>query len=596
MHRLCLNLGRAVKSGPRVGLIKKTLPLLGLIAVAFLPCVARAAAAGDLDQPVALPPFIVEEPAKGRPWRFAEADGNEVLSRCSDPVTQRVVTAHRRLHRLLDEILPRALRLKLTVPKALILYDEELQPAASQEVVARMLRSTPAAPPIDNPAPFGGSRSFRAPTATPHYSFLPNLRLWDRDAMALFMIVPRESYDSETLGLTPNYLAYLLNNRVPALPAWFIRGFLDLYSEARFEGPQLSLGPIEWISKSDTAALRHDPKTAPALLPLADFFSGNLPRSEEDNRIAAGAVRLWRAQAALFVRWGLDGSGTPRRAGLWKFVERSANQGESETLFAECFGLDYAAAREQLAAYRPTAVRNTLRFRLPQGWSAPALALGDASGAQVARIKGDWERMEVPFVKAISPELTGKYLEQARRTLMRAYDRDERDPRLLAVIGLLECDAGNDSRALELLETAAQIGPLRPRAAYELARLRLAGFRTAAPGDGGRITSIQAAEVLTPLFAARRLDPPLPEVYELIGDVWAACAAEPTRGHLLVLDEGIRLFPRRTALIYRAASLNAQHGFRAEAITLVALGLRSAADDPARAPLLRLQRELEAPK
>ena len=41
--------------------------------------------------------------------------------------------------------------------------------------------------------------------------------------------------------------------------------------------------------------------------------------------------------------------------------------------------------------------------------------------------------------------LTPKYLEQARRTLKRGYDRDERDPRLLAVLGLCEIDAGNDA-------------------------------------------------------------------------------------------------------------------------------------------------------
>jgi hypothetical protein len=568
--------------------------LLALMAAVLRPWLTHAVEAAAVDQPIALPPFIVEEPTKGRSWRYTEADGNEVLSRCSDPVTQKVVEAHHRLHQLLGEILPKTLQLKLTVPKALILYDEELQPAASQEVVARMMRPAATAPPIEHPVPFGGARGFRAPVVSPRYTFLPNLRLWDRDAMALFMIVPRDAYDSETLALTSNYVAYLLNNRVPALPAWFIRGFLDVYEQAKFEGRQLSIGPLEWISKSATTALKKDPKTASALLPLADFFSGRLPRPEGEEKIAAETIRLWRAQAALFVRWGLDGRGAPRRAGLWKFVERAAMQGETEKLFEECFGVGHAAALEQLTAYRAAAVRNSVRFRLPGGASTPVLALRDASGAQIARIKGDWERMEVPFVKAISSGLTGKYLEQARRTLMRAYDRDERDPRLLAVLGLLECDVGNEARALELLEIAAHIEPLRPRAAYELARLRFVRFRVAAAAAGGRLSSTQAAEVLTPLFAARRLDPPLPEVYELIGDVWAHGVAEPSRGHLLVLDEGVRLFPRRTALILRTASLYAQRGFRDEAAAFVALGLSVAADDTAREPFVRLQQQLEA--
>src|SRR5206468_969806 len=120
-----------------------------------------------------------------------------------------------------------------------------------------------------------------------------------------------------------------------------------------------------------------------------------------------------------------------------------------------------------------------------------------------------------------------KYLEQARRTLKRAYDRDERDPGLLAVMGLCEVDAGNDAGAREYFESAAAIGPIRARANYELGRLRFADFRANPGGANGLLSVKQMAEVLKPLFAARAQNPPLPEVYELIADAWARASAIP---------------------------------------------------------------------
>src|SRR5687768_6615231 len=151
------------------------------------------------ERPVALPPFIVEEATRGPPWRYAEFDGYEILSRCSDAVTRRVVETHYQLHQLLADILPPQLQVKMSVPRALILYDEELQPAASKEVIARMLRNSD--PPPEFPG-LPGRGGFRVPASVERYSFLPNLRLWDRDSMAVFMIVRRDDFDANRLSLT----------------------------------------------------------------------------------------------------------------------------------------------------------------------------------------------------------------------------------------------------------------------------------------------------------------------------------------------------------------------------------------------------------
>ncbi len=541
---------------------------------------------------VALPPFLVEEASKGPPWRYADAPGYEILSRCNDAVTRRVVATHQRLHQLLAEVLPPSLQLHCTVPRTLILYDEELQPAASREVIAQLLQKDSLAVQPEDFAPSGGLRGLRPMQPARRMSFLPNLRLWDRDAMAVFMIVRRDDFDAEHLALTSDYIAFLVKGRLPTLPAWFVGGFLPLYGQMHVEGERLTLDPLEWIAAAHTAAVKKDPKTAPPVQPLADFFAlRTVPPAES---LAFDPLKAWRAQAALFVRWGLEADGGAHRAGLWKFTERAAMRWASEELFIECFGLDFAAAHAQLAAYLPVAVRKDAVFRIARSAPKPApIALRNATDGEIARLKGDWERLEVPYVKRISPALAPKYLEQARRTLHRAYDRDVRDPRLLAVMGLCEVDAGDDTAARELLEAAARLGPLRPRANYELARLRLAEVRPKSPASDAQVDINKVAEILKLLFAARADDPPLPEVYELIADVWAVSAAKASRGHLAVIDEGIRLFPRRPTLVLRAAEVNLRHGYTAEAALLAEVAEKIVIDDNGRARLAALRSALE---
>jgi hypothetical protein len=576
-------------------------PRLLLLAALALPAVTgRPAELGD-DIAVALPPFLVEEQTKGPPWRYAEVMGFEVLSRCRDATTRRVVEAHHRLHALLGELLPPELRLQFTVRPTFILYDEELQPASSQEVIRKMLQTAPAGMDEDFGA-LPGARGFRPPSTTRRISFLPNLRLWDRDAMAVFMIVRRDSFETDRLSLTHDYVRYLLTGRIPSLPAWFIAGLLTLYQKTNYDGDRLTLEPIVWPAYVPPDPAKLEPGVEPPVGALPQLFqpppAAPHPKVAFDLARVLGdqAAKAWLAHAALFVRWGLDADSRAHRGAFWRFVARSAVATNSEALFVECFGFDYAAARTRLNAYLPAAIRKDAVFRLDR--SAARLApftLSDATDAQIARIKGDWERMEVPYVRKLSPELAPKYLDLSRRTLRRAYDRDYREPGLLAVMGLAEVDAGNDAGARDFLESAAALGSLRPRANYELARLRFAAVRAPDAPAAARLTAEQAASVLHPLFAARAGEPPLPEVYELIAEVWSASAHPPTRAHLAVLDEGVRLFPRRSVLTLRTAGLYLDHGFRDEAGILLELAARTNDDASSLARIAELRARLGAP-
>jgi hypothetical protein len=98
--------------------------------------------------------------------------------------------------------------------------------------------------------------------------------------------------------------------------------------------------------------------------------------------------------------------------------------------------------------------------------------------------------------------------------------------------------------------------------------------------------------VLRPLFDAREGLPPLPDVYENIAAAWAASEAKPTRGHLAVLAEGIRLFPRRLELVLAGAELNLRHGFKDEAEAMTEIALRIADTETAQKRIAALQAQL----
>jgi len=255
-------------------------------------------------------------------------------------------------------------------------------------------------------------------------------------------------------------------------------------------------------------------------------------------------------------------------------------------MFAECFGRSYADMNQTLTEYLPRAVHTNIRMYAEASPELPPVSLRNASAAEVSRIRGNLERLELAYVRRQYPGLAPRYLTLARRTLRLAYDQGARDPGLLEVMGLCECDAGDDAAARPFLETAVQRGAIRPRAYYELARIKFQGMRL---GASESLSAAQTAALLELLFAARAQSPPLPEVYELIAAVWRHSSVPPQRGNLAVLDEGLRFFPGNLELIFSTATLKATHGFRADAVALIKIGLRLAPTDADRSRFLQVQ-------
>lgn len=574
---------------------------------ALLACVcgiARGAPEPKVEMTVQLPPFIIEQ-AAGPKWRYTRIPRFEILSRCHDLTTEQLALAFHRANQLLGLVLPERFQLALDVPQALIFYDEELWPVAEQQAVAAMLKShpparadglpAPGAPPRVQLEPITGSRLVGAgppPGAAVRDRFFSNLMLTDADSITTFALVSKSNIDPQRSYLTTAYVRNLLQNRTPALPDWFTAGFMRLYDRMIFEGNTVTVNPLRWdaalvhpslaepeIAQSapplrarralefgqqplnlanpgdqfrrDTPATK--PKeTAPKpelRLPLAGFVEGVVP---------AGDLSPWLEQAELLVSWGLDPA-NGRAGAFWTWLDRATAEPTTEALFQECLGLDYAAAVRLIIAY--SANHRGIRWELPEALSLPPPdPLLDATPLQIARLKGEWERLEARYVRKHQPDLEDHYVSLARRTLRRAYDRGDRDPRMVASLGLLELDAGNKTEAVTLLEDAVQREAVRPRAYYELARVRYDQIVGRSKRNDGKFPAEQVEPIVQPLLAGMKQSPRLAAAYELLAHVSALSLEPPTPEVFEALAEGARLFPQKRDRLLELATQPVNHG------------------------------------
>jgi hypothetical protein len=535
---------------------------------------------------VKLPPLIVEEKLPPLHWRYASLPGREVLSLCDAGSTERFMQRDWQLEQWLHRLLPDRFRVQLAVAEGQILFNESTGRANAREIVAEMARRDGATLDADGTITTPGAESASFGPSPRRVQILPNMRLTDRDVVRVFAILTDEA--SDDFVFARDRVAFLLARRTPALPAWFIEGFVKLYEGTHFYPEEFVFLPVTWTSAALTDALARNREQPRVLLPMDELFSRSPTTRKGDDE----DEKIWHAQAASFVRWALADGNEVRREQFWRWLDRLDQAPADEPAFRACFGFGYADARDRLSDFLREAVGRKEKRPTKKIGQPPSVDVRTATDLEIARLRGDWERLQASYVRARYPDLAKRYSAQARRTLLRAYDRGERDPQLLAVIGLLECDEDKAAAGRTFLEAAAQQHTFRPRVGFELARLR---FREFENGDHAhRFTKAETEAILGPLMPATRQSPPLPEIYALIEAVWLRSAIQPGRDDLAALREGVRNFPEATGLVIGAVQLYVNAGAVTEARALAERGRLFAADTKSRERVDQISRELAA--
>lgn len=210
--------------------------------------------------------------------------------------------------------------------------------------------------------------------------------------------------------------------------------------------------------------------------------------------------------------------------------------------------------------------------------SGKPLVLRDATQSEVGRIKGEALALASHHVKA-------------KAELIAPYIRGEREPLLLAALGLYDRAHGDEVRGRTFIEAAAAAKVTRPRLYLELARYRYADA-LAKPGAGENFSAEQVSAILAPLLIARVQPPSMPEVYEVMTDAWAHSAETPKRDDVLFLIEGVRFFPGRLRMLYQAAVLSSRADMLDVAHAFADHGVKFAPDPKGKARFEELKASL----
>jgi hypothetical protein len=564
------------------------------LAAGFYAASGLAAQDVSREKPVELPTYTVVDKRDlppPEPWSYARIPGFEVLSNASDKSTKRLLQDFGRFYVALSLVWPGVQRPSAT-PAALIICGrgakfDKFRPAGENSIdrgaVSFTVRDR------EQAAIVVDFQTKVLNLATPEGAATATVA--DDGTTSGASGDPGIEVDSHR-QLYREYIRFLLASVEPRGPAWFEEGVAQIFMAMDVTRTEITVGKLEdpnTISVEAAFATETGTTTnAPAqdrdfnaalahrgLLPMGDLLAVAHDSPEALNPVGG----TWAKQCYAFVHWALYGNNGSHQKGFITFLARLAKEPLSEALFKDCFKKSYKDMGFDLRSYIEMTDHTIAGVRAGKGEKlpdAPPVELREATEAEIGRITGDTLR------------LTG-HAAAARAALTAPYIRGQRDPALLAAIGLLERVDGDEARARKFLEAAVHEKVQRPRAYLELARMRFA--------EGpDRFTPEQTIAVLTPLFSTRSQRPPLPEVYELIAETWARSAVTPGPDHLAVLDEGIRFFPKDHALVYATAVQKIRAGLLPDAKALISRGLRVAPDVAARTKFETLQASLPAGK
>ena len=557
------------------------------------------------DKPLELPTYTVTDSRElppPEPWLYGRIPGFEVLSNASEKSTKRLVGDFQRFFLALSLVWP-GVQQKTAVPTSLIICGRGAKfdgfiPTGQQRPNRAMASLTLRAAEQSAIVIDFQTKVLNLSTSEGATAAASTTAAAGEDGVSLGGGDPGFQVDAYR-QLYREYIRFLLGGVEPRGPAWFEEGVAQIFMAMEVTNTTIIVGKVENPNtiSAEQGALNDAgiSGTAPAedrdfnaalakrrLLGMDEFFAVTHDAPEANNALGG----TWAKQAYAFVHWGLYGDQGKHQKAFITFLRRLDREPATEALFKECFKQSYKdmlftiRGYVEFTNYKIAGVQASKGEKLP---TPPPFELREATEAEVGRIKGDALRL-------------AGHVAAARTAMTTPYIRGERDPQLLAAIGLLERAANDDGRARKFLEAAAQAKAARPRAYLELAKMRFAEAAAKPAETQARFSAEQTVAVLTPLFTARTQTPPLAEVYELIAEAWARSIITPGPDHLGVLDEGVRFFPRTTALVYATAAQKVRAGLVADARSLIDLGLRVATEAETRRKFETLKASLPAAK
>ncbi|HUR58672.1 MAG TPA: hypothetical protein VM029_13250, partial [Opitutaceae bacterium] len=349
-------------------------------------------------------------------WHYTELPGFELLSNISERETKRFARDFLLLQEVIEAIMPGLTRGQSPVPTALILCGrgkgmDEFIPREQFEDRNRV-----------------------------NGLFFKNS---ERSAIVVDFAISELQIDNDTVEENDPYRAFYLEyfrdlirrqvSKPP--PSWFEEGLVQIFAAMDFNRKWITFAQIGDGFGAEKIGDFNRRLQQRAIIPFNQFLEMPEPRARD---------AFWKAQSYAWVHMCLYGNNRKWQRPFIKYLARLESEMPSEPMFKECFGKTYNQMALELRGYIDFTVHTAIQFKAKKGKELPEpppIALQAAPDAVVGRLKGEVLRL-------------AGHGEKAHNTLIAPYVRGERDPRLLAAIGLDERITGNDDRARKFLESA----------------------------------------------------------------------------------------------------------------------------------------------
>ena len=532
-----------------------------------------------------LPPYITtENPGKGFAHKvqplYGSAQDIEVLSYINDTATQGFIGAFLLRRKELGELFPESLQFRQSVPTTIILVNPEMEKSMKQEMVKDLA--------------INGSREGS------NMGMIPQMTLPDSESVNMLYVLSAVSEISPTrvkmgssseipfanrrigvtgyedISLTKGYVDMLILRRSPSLPFWYrsvVSRFFRLPTEGgiKWTDEDVIIPRISWqlmldqnsadqvrkekevddsivgstvlARKKDKTPLRYVPKP---IIPMSSFLAGPFGGAEQGDRYQ---LELWFSQDILFVRWALADETHARRKAMWEFVDRSSHEHTTETLFQQCFGMDYKEAEKELSEYLPMAMKDPLLLVSASSINVSEIKLNVATRSQISRVNGNWEREEIKYVRQAYPDLVPSYIDRAEADFVTAQQNGVADLQFLVTLALYDVEIGKNDEAKPLLQMAVDAHVARPSVYIELARILYGQALSQPAGKSGKFSIEQVGAILRLLKESSEFLPAQIETYAIATDTWSRSEVYPSSDDIAFLKQGGRFFPENSKLI-----------------------------------------------
>lgn len=568
-------------------------PATGFVAFASLALAVLSVWAQETPPPgqvVELPKFVVQdsrELPQPESWKYATMPGFEILTNASDKATQRLVKDFDEFRQALSIVWP--IEQQISQTTSLIISGK------GAKFDAFMPKGKGGNPDTATASLFLKEGNKTAILIDLQATTLNVLNIDGADDAATGTDSGLLQVDHDK-ALYREYVRYLLSKSNPRMPAWFEEGISQIIMRMQIQSRRyIELGRVEPANTVSAAAAMTqqinaiaaaDDPDAPQL-PGAPAEDKDFPAALMRRRlvdmdkmfsVAHGAPEatnalgnnIWAKQSYAFVHMCLYGEKKKYQKPFAEFLRRIAKEPVTEAMFKECFKMSYKDMLMQIRSYAESTYAEIQIYQSKKGGEdliiqPKPLALREATQSEIGRIKGE------------ALVLAG-HRAKAKTELIAPYVRGERDPELLAALGLFEKKEGKEADARKFLEAAWTGKTTRPDALLELSRFRYADALAKPEGPDKLLAPAQVRAIVDPLLVARRQPPHNYAIYDLMADTWARSATKPKREEAIPIIEGALLFPTRLKLVFQCIYFAADIGDLKSAHALADHGIRIGTD------------------